>query len=296
MVIQTFIMEEHHEAFLYWNYFIKQNLIKTTGNYLLHIDHHDDIEGGSYNCDFSSFFSDPSLEEIKDFTYSKLGIADFIIPAIFEGLFSTVHILKNLHPKAIEDTEEFVRLINGNTLVRGKMYPFLHNDLKESHDPEFSFYTMRTGGLDDLKRNRRQPLVLDVDLDYFCWDDSLKSVPPKLMEITETAYKEYMENPYNPFRILPRHLIWAVQKDNKYYLQYQEAMKKEPLPEDSTICKRIDNLLTWMDKKKITPSVIDICRSARSGYLPAEKAKFTETEFLKRLGNVMNIKIKQLEL
>lgn len=96
--IPVYIMEEHHEAFYYWNYFIECGLIPPKHNYLLHIDHHDDMEAGGYDWDFRIPWE--SLEQIRTFTYEKLGIADFITPALYQGIFDTVHIMKNLLHRA----------------------------------------------------------------------------------------------------------------------------------------------------------------------------------------------------
>ena len=61
--IPVYIMEEHHEAFYYWNYFIECGLIPPKHNYLLHIDHHDDMEAGGYDWDFRIPWE--SLEQIR---------------------------------------------------------------------------------------------------------------------------------------------------------------------------------------------------------------------------------------
>ncbi len=41
--IPTFIVEEHHEAFLIWKYAIQNNLIPAKGNHLFHVDEHSDM-------------------------------------------------------------------------------------------------------------------------------------------------------------------------------------------------------------------------------------------------------------
>ncbi|MBQ5375481.1 MAG: hypothetical protein IIU45_01285, partial [Lachnospiraceae bacterium] len=61
-----------------------------------------------------------------DFVDRALGIADFIAPTLWQGIFSTVHIMKNLVPRPLEAAEEFVRLTGGTVLTRGKYIPFIH--------------------------------------------------------------------------------------------------------------------------------------------------------------------------
>ena len=41
--IPTIVIDEHNEAFVAWYKFKEQKIIDETGNYLLHVDHHDDM-------------------------------------------------------------------------------------------------------------------------------------------------------------------------------------------------------------------------------------------------------------
>ncbi|MEE3314663.1 MAG: UPF0489 family protein [Treponema sp.] len=294
MSIPVYIMEEHHEAFYYWNYFVHKGYIPAKGNYLLHIDHHDDYESGGYDIDFAKLHKGITLEEAKEITYSKLGIADFIVPAAFEGLFATVHIMKNLIPRSLKDVESFVRCSYNCELRQGTYIPFLYAPNKKAGDPDFAFYTERRGGLKDLSIPEGQKVVLDVDLDYFCWDDSLKSTPRKLLEITKEAYEDVTNNPYNPFRILPRKLLDAVEIDGHYYIEYKEKIHREKPADDEKIAKRITRLVTWLKETNIDISVIDVCRSNISGYLPADAFPFVEQEFLRQMDGKFGIEIKKI--
>lgn len=289
MAIPVYIMEEHHEAFYYWNFFIKKGYIPKNGNYLLHVDHHDDMECGGYEYDFSRLLEEQDLDNIKEFTYSKLGIADFIIPAVYQGIFTDVHILKNLLPCRIEEKRRFVRAAySGTGLETGSMIPFIHGSYVGAPDSPYRFYRWRNGGLGEMDLPD-EPLVLDVDLDYFAWDDSLSGVPPKRMEITREAYREYRENPYHPFRILPRLLLEMVEEDGRYYMEYREKFQPDKLPEKERMIKRMDRLLGWLTDRNIRPAVIDICRSRYSGYLPSKVFPWVEETFLQKLEACMDI-------
>lgn len=46
-----------------------------------------------------------------------------------------------------------------------------------------------------------------MDLDYFCWDDSLLSVPEKRVEITKEAYEGCLADRYHPLRLLPARTV-----------------------------------------------------------------------------------------
>lgn len=63
------------------------------------------------------------------------------------------------------------------------------------------------------------------------WDDTLSTVLPKRIEITGEAYREFCENPYHPFRILPRALIRAEAENGRYYLRYMDAPTEEKAAE-----------------------------------------------------------------
>lgn len=319
MSIPLYRMEEHNEAYYYWNLFIEKGYIGKSGNYLLHVDHHDDMEGGGYDWDFTrsdvssdispdvlsdvssdilpevssdilpDVSSDISLEEARELAYGRLGIADFIIPAIYQGIFSEVHVVKSLVRKPMVLEEQFVKCIGGCELIRGKMIPFLHASWRGRADSPYRFFTWREGGFEPITIER--DLVLDIDLDYFCWDDSLKSVPPKRMEITEQAYQEFVQNPYHPFRILPKRLLRAEEEAGGYYLVYEEHIPRKEPPARERILKRMDKLLGWFVECGLEPKAIDICRSRCSGYLPAGVHPWLEEEFIQKLRKMMDIEI-----
>ena len=225
MSIPLYRMEEHNEAYYYWNLFIEKGYIGKSGNYLLHVDHHDDMESGGYEWDFTR--PDISPDEARKLAYGRLGIADFIVPAVYQGIFSDVHIVKNLVRRPMVQEEQFIKCTGGCELTRGKMIPFLHASWRGKADSPYRFFTWREGCFEPVAI--KKDIVLDIDLDYFCWDDSLKSVPPKRVEITAQAYEEFVRNPYHPFRILPKRLLRGEEDAGRYYLVYEEHIpKKEP--------------------------------------------------------------------
>ncbi len=289
MSIPLYRIEEHHEAFYYWNLFIEKGYIRKNDNYLLHIDHHDDMEGGGYNWDFTR--TDMSLEEARKLTYDGLGIADFIVPAIFQGIFSEVHIVKSLTRTPMVQEEQFVKQTGGCKLTRGKVIPFLHASWRGRTDSPYRFFTWREGCFEPA--GMEKDIVLDIDLDYFCWDDSLKSVPPKRMEITEQAYQEFIQNPYHSFRILPKRLLHVEEETGRYYLVYEEHIPQKEPSDRERILKRMDRLLRWFTECRIEPKAIDICRSRYSGYLHSSVYPWLEEEWMQRLQKNMDIEIIQ---
>jgi len=284
----VFLMDEHNDAFYSWNLFCECGYIPKENNYLLHIDHHDDKESGAYDADLTHM--PRTAAEALSFTDRCLGIADFIVPAIFQGLFSTLHTLKNVVPQSITDEQQCIKLISTNRLICLKYIPFIHAEAKKNGDKNYKFFLYRTGGMKSAgELNNADSLVLDIDLDYFCWDDSLKSVPEKRIEITRQAYEEYCSDRNHPFRLFPRKLVFAKEDNGRYFLVYRENYRREPSVSNERIIKRIDCLLEWLDKTKVFPKAIDICRSSYSGYLPSDKAEFVEKNFLKRLGELYSL-------
>lgn len=286
MTIPVYIMEEHYEAYYYWNYFVEKGLIPASGNYLLHVDHHDDLSPGSYDWDFKCMPN--TLEEAKRFTYEKLGIADFIYPAVYKGIFSTLHTFLSVRPKEYEDRDMVLKGREGE-LVPANYVPFIHAKYKKDPNSPYKFFKMRQGSLKPL--TIEEPLVLDMDLDYFYWDDALTTTPPKRVEISREEYDSFQEDPYHPFRIFPKRLFTVEQEGEKHYLRYHERILRERIPEREKVEKRIYDFTSWLSENHIVPKVINICRSRFSGYLPREAFPFVEEEFLARLGKITDIKI-----
>lgn len=283
---------EHNEAYICWDRMVREGHIAPTGNFLLHVDHHPDMEGGGYSWDFSR---KPTGPEANVFTYQVLGIADFIQPALFYRIFSDVLILKNLIPVPIQSAQEIISCVDNSLLKRSKMIPFIHAGLDEREPERHSIYAMHEGGLGDVEQCKQivgeKQIVLDVDLDYFCWDDSLSTRNPKRIEITADAYTAYQEDPHHFLKILPRRLLDVVEEDGKFYIEYREKLTPNKRPTRERILKRMDTLLKWLADCEITPAAIDICSSHISGYLPADMYPWIEEVFLEKLGQLWDLEL-----
>lgn len=293
MKIPVMRMCEHNEVYYYWHQMTKLGYIPEKGNYLLHVDHHDDMESGGYAWDFNH--RPTSEPEVRKFTYDVLGIADFIIPAVYYRLFSDVHILKNVMPVKMTSSIEFVRCVEKCELQRGKMIPFLHGKYMNEENCEYRFFNLYEGSMFEndtfVNAIKDKSVVLDVDLDYFCWDDILSTTEPKRIEITKEAYEDYMNNLYHPYRILPKRGIFVVENEGKYYLEYKEYGHHYPIPTKERMEKRMDKLLAWFKECNLCPAAIDICSSHYSGYLPKDVYPWIEERFLEKLSEVWELEI-----
>jgi len=198
-------IEEHNEAFYLWHRFVKEGYIAPEGNYLLHIDHHEDLVTGGYAFNPNRLPDD--LDEIKRITYSNLGIADFIVPAIHKKLFRTVHVLKNTIPLPLRNERKISICKDDRSITVENYIPLIHHQNAIENPTQYNEFTMIENGLGDTELDSslipNGKYVLDIDLDYFCWDNSLSSVKAKRIEITKEAYEEFCSDVYHPFRILP---------------------------------------------------------------------------------------------
>ncbi len=284
-MIPVYCMEEHNEAFYYWGLAMEKSYIEKQGNVLFHVDHHDDFEAGAYFHDFGKPFE--SLEERKQFTYHVLGIADFIVPALYEGIFNQFYNMKSIFPAPFSAQERVVKRKKDGALMVAPYQKLLHGAAKKEKREGFAFYTHYEGSLTDTGDLER--VVLDIDLDYFSWDDHLSTVPPKRIEVTKEAYESYMRDPYHPFRILPKKMLYMEEVEGRYYFRYQEpGVPSEPAKE-KYVRQRVENFMKWLKEQTWKPSLITICRSAHSGYLPGCHTELVESLVRDGLGELYDL-------
>lgn len=286
MAISVYIMEEHKEAYYYWHLMQEKNEIKATGNYLLHIDHHDDAFAGRYSFDLEV---KPTLEEAKHRAYEVLGIGDFIAPAIYEGLFDHFYYLRNFDNKTSE-VAAYVKKEPNDTLTIRYMNELLKLFGANKALGNISRYQYIVGGMGKLVKAIEQPLVLDVDLDYFAWDNSLSSAGNYRIEITKEQYEEIIGDTYHPLRIQGKPQYTYIEEAGHYYLESLKGHSRE-IPSKEKILERMNNLFAWFKEADIQPAAIDICRSRLSGYLPRTLFPWIEEEFLTRLGKAYDIHV-----
>lgn len=286
MTIPVYIMEEHKEAYYYWHLMRSKGEIAATNNFLLHVDHHSDFSAGHYPFNLAE--TEISVEEAKRRSYELLGIADFIVPAIYEGLFDEYQYVYSFKTE-LQQQELYIRK-DENWLEVKLLKPELKIFLRGKSLNRRAFNSI-TGGLATFTKDAAKPLVLDVDLDYFCWDNSLITAGVNRIEITKAQYEEIVGNTYHPLRLMAKPKFAFIKEEEHYYLEVLQQIKSKTIPDQQTILERMDNFFAWLKDQNIMPAAIDICRSRISGYLPRTVFPWIEEEFLTRLEKLYEIEI-----
>ena len=164
--IPLFFIEEHNEAFYIWHYAISHSLISSSNNILLHVDTHSDLSSPVLTTPINDLSN--HLPDIHKFTYDELGIGSFIYPAIYQGIFNQIFWMgyfdNSLAPMKIQILSTYNN--EGKIFLLNQSFP---NDSKS-----ISFSRQDFTINDSL--SIKQPVVLDIDLDYF----SCATMPNKI--------------------------------------------------------------------------------------------------------------------
>ncbi|NOU18116.1 MAG: hypothetical protein HOO91_11230 [Bacteroidales bacterium] len=286
--VPVYIIEEHHEAFIIWNYAIENKLISREKNRLVHIDEHSDMNIPRFNSSINDLNSD--IHKIKQFTYQELAIASFIMPAIYLGIFNNIIWIKQNHKKTTRKGSTcFVRSYNkqGKRLLSGRG----KDSAKDNSDSKtFKFYHKT---IEALPSNYGK-IILDIDLDYFSCSGSPNDNDEIIIEITKDEYIKFNNDKYHRLRYLNLGRIETLEEKGKYFyvINYYNEIYPNPLKVDNeTIIKRINLLIDTLQSKKCNPAIITICRSRYSGFTPVDQWEFIENILIEKLKEIYPITI-----
>jgi len=287
-MINVFVIEEHHEAFIVWEYSKLKGFMVPRGNTLLHIDEHADMASPKLNIPLDSFTK--SNEKLIERTYSELNIANFIIPSIKLGTFEKVYWVRQKHNKKKKKGKKmYVRthkgfgeklVTNGIEVLNGFLSknPALKNEISE-----YKYYKIEPNEIPVLKK-----VCLDIDLDFFsCVQDPFNKVIK--IEIVKSEYNRFNSSRYHPLTFFDSNRFEVLKSGSRYFLLVNNFRFKESSPiqvDNKKILNRMESLVSELKEKKVVPQVITICRSRYSGYTPNEQWKFIEVNLLKRLNGI----------
>lgn len=277
--IPLILVEEHHEAFFVWELAAREGWLRPDGNTLLHVDEHSDMSVPRLRRPMP----DPGSEaELAAFTYEELDIGNFIWASVYRGRFNRVLWLRHQHRGAGSWRQMSIcaRTGDGLEFVTGRLEGTRWEDAPDRRPLEFS--PINPG--DTVRTD--QPIVLDVDLDYFCSND-YPDYRGRSLEVSEVAWRDFRENPYHFLRIAPGSRISAFERDGRFFLRFNdfpEPPGRTSVPDE--IDGRIEALVSQLRDNDVRPEMVVFCRSVESGYMPADMIERIESGLQKALGEL----------
>jgi len=290
---KTVIIEENFEAFLIWNYFARKKLISAENNTLIHIDEHIDMNAPRVK---TSIFDISSLESLHNFTYNELSINTYIIPGIFQGLINKIYWVNNSN-KNVNSRKRCVRTYNNE----GKKF-IVYNPLtipgnKNIIEKKFILFPC---SIDTINVTDHKNIILDISLSYFSSIADPSEYYINYIEITEAEYKEFNENyKYHNLKFeFIGHRISTKKENEKYYYiinDHNECYSSAKIPSNEDIIKKINVFCGNLKRINISPKLISINRSVKSGYTPKDNSDFIETELIKSLSKLYDLDLQTIQ-
>jgi hypothetical protein len=128
--------------------------------------------------------------------------------------------------------------------------------------------------------------ALDIDLDYFCWND-YPELPECMLEVPESVYDDFRLDRYHFLRLSLNAKTAAVKRDGKFYLAFEYVPRPEPhVTAQAIVAKRIDDFIAYLSRHRADPRIITLCRSRHSGYVQSRNLEFAESLLLERLHSI----------
>ena len=283
----VFVIEEHNDAYFVWNYAVVNRVIPERRNTLLHVDDHADMHVPALETSIKEISQ--NLKDILRFTRNQLSISDFIVPAVYQGIFNEIYWMR-LGRKVL-DKEQFLNVVSHQGEGRNLIVTdnFL---LAGMFNPDRRGATFRQINIEDLIQPSG-PVVLDIDLDYFGCD--ARAGESWEVQVAEEEYRRFFDEPHHRLRLKFGGKLQAKARDGKFYFLYRPISDRVvPTLEREKIAARIDRFVGWLKKSQVQPALIDICRSRFSGYTPAAHWQWIEEQLVEKLKDLFPVTIQHL--
>jgi hypothetical protein len=290
----VYVFDEHNEAYYFWHKARYDGYLDGPVD-LFHVDAHDDMEK-SDAVGSSIYFPNDSpvgyLEYYGNLAQKELDVANFIIPAVLNGLVKNVYFI---FPNWRKYKAKRKRYNIASVFGEGKLFKHCLKINKNANSrlfqvlPDFKNYNYSIVPIDRLPKARK--VILDIDLDYFACSDSNMSSMSFELEVTKEQFLQqevFLQDKTLKYAGLDFRFI---KKNDRFYAQIAHQKRKDLsyLPSRPEIVAEIDTLITTLKDKKIRPLVVTISRSCISGFCPVDYAKFIETELTPRLLSLLKI-------
>lgn len=280
--IPVFVLEEHHEALIAWHYAIRNGLLPPANNMLLHLDEHADLAAPRMRRPLPPL--DGDHEQFCRFVFEEIAIFEFIVPAIYEGIFDQVYwLLPRPTPKHRQELPVYseagrrrvLRIASTKSEMEadGRTALFAVQDLSGSIAP-------------------RPSVALDIDLDYFSCEQAERK--RERLEVVESEYRAFREDPYHFLKLNQGSRIDIVEENGRYFVSLKEYVEDAVCPlkvPESGILARIEALKGLLRTQFAPPKMITIARSRISGYTPADQWEFIEAELLAALRTLYTLDV-----
>ncbi|MEA5515382.1 UPF0489 family protein [Nodularia sp. UHCC 0506] len=295
--IPVILFEEHNEAFFAWHYAIQKQWMPKSGNTLLHIDEHSDMGIPRFNYPIKSL--NGNLQEIYNFTYNELTIENFIIPAIYQGLFNKLYWIRQNQQAPIPASMCVYSHDQEGKILTAKDMQSLGT--KALFDPKYKKAKFQSFTVNESEKfSEKQSVILDIDLDYFSCNNSYHNFQGQL-EITKEQYDEFRQDPYQFMRLTLGSGVKTQVVEGKYYLVFNQFSQQDEqkVPNvlkvsEAKILERIDHVINFLKVKQVEIKLIDICRSRLSGFTPEDQYQFIEDNLIKKLQELYPLDIMRL--
>ncbi len=291
--VKTVILEENHELFLTCNKEIWDKGLNAYDNTLLHFDEHSDMFPPRTK---SSIHDIKNENDLIEYTYTDLGINNFIVPLIFQGVFNRVYWINN-NRQIPKPTKRCVRTFNNE----GKKF-IIFNPAKVPSNSNIPIkkFVLYPVNINNLKLISHKNIVLDISLNYFSCVSDPSEYTVNYIEITKDEYDEFLKNEkyHNlKFELLGHRISVKIENGKYYYVlnDHEEIYSSVSTRSKEDIQKRIRHFVVTLSKLNIIPSLITVTRSVKSGYTSEELVDFIQKELISNLEKIYSLELSNID-